>query len=125
MKRENIINWLGETSKKKLDDVGPPSKIPRDSTIYDYYLNDTIEATMEYFDNVILTEEPDSVVFFYSTEVVNYQQRVEAFQFNLVAERMPRLRDIKNKVKFYSYDVWENGGVPFGIPHLTTPPPDI
>ena len=65
------------------------------------------------------------MVFFYTTEVINYQQRVEAFQFNLVAERMPRLRDIKKKVKFYSYDVWENGDVPEGIPPLSAPPPDI
>lgn len=53
---------------------------------------------------MILTEKADSVVFFYSTETLNYQQRVEAFQFNMVAQKVKKIPDVQDKVNFYSYD---------------------
>ena len=54
---------------------------------------------------MILTEKADSIVYFYSTETVNYQQRVEAFQFNTVAQKVKKMPEVQDKVNFYSYDI--------------------
>ena len=63
---------------------------------------------------MILTEKADSIVFFYSTETISYQQRVEAFQFNTVAQKVKKIPEEGDKVNFYSYDTGQNG-FPTGI----------
>ena len=73
---------------------------------------------------MILTEKANSVVYFYSTETVNYQQRVEAFQFNEVARKVKKMPEVKDLVNFYSYDTGQNG-FPSGIQHMSIPPPDL
>ena len=77
------------------------------------------------FDDVILKEEADSVVFFYSTENINYYQRTEAFQVNLVAQTLKEIPKVAEKINFYSYDVTVNG-MPNGIPDdMSVPPHDV
>ena len=76
------------------------------------------------FDDVILQEDADSVVFFYSTENINYYQRREAFQVNLVAKTLKAIPKVEDKINFYSYDVTLNG-MPNGIPNMGAPPHDI
>ena len=73
------------------------------------------------FDNVILFENKDTVVFFYSTTNINYYQRKEAYQVNLAAKMLSQDKKLENKIKFYSYDVATHG-IPFGIPELKDPP---
>ena len=55
---------------------------------------------------------------------MNYQQRVEAFQFNEVAKLCKYLPEVKDKINFYSYDTGQNG-FPAGIQHMSIPPPDL
>ena len=50
-----------------------------DTTIAEYYLEWLTTANKDMFENFIVTEEADSVVFFYTTEFINYYQRKEAF----------------------------------------------
>ena len=47
-------------------------KIKKDTTIQGYFLDSLTETSRDYFENVILSENADSVVFFYSTENINY-----------------------------------------------------
>ena len=60
--------------------------------------------------NEILREDADSIVFFYSTENVNYLQRKAAHQFNLVIETLSSevlYGDmVGHKLNFYSYDAY-------------------
>ena len=52
----------------------------------EFFLEKSISADRNYFDDVILKEDADSIVLFYSTENVNYAQRKACFQYNLVIE---------------------------------------
>ena len=76
------------------------------------------------FDDVILKEDADSLVLFYSTENINYLQRTEAFQVNLVAQTLKAIPKVKEKINFYSYDVNVNG-IPNGIPNMKALPHDV
>lgn len=46
----------------------------------------------------------DSLVIFYTTDVISYSQRVAAFQTNLVARQIEALGYLGTKVQVYSYD---------------------
>ena len=81
------------------------------------------QADMDTFYNVILKENKDTVVFFYSTTNVNYYQRKEAYQVNVAANILGQDKKLKNKVKFYSYDIGTHG-IPDGIPEFESPPED-
>ena len=48
-------------------------------------MEETLVADRQDFDGEILTEDVDSVVFFYSTEFINYWQRKIAWQYNVLA----------------------------------------
>jgi len=62
------------------------TKRQRDPTLAEFFLEKTIHADRKMFDEVILSEDADSIVFMYSTENVNYVQRKACFQYNLVIE---------------------------------------
>ena len=83
-----------------------------------------IEADLDMFENKILVESEDSVVFFYSTETINFRQRFEAYQVNRVAGLFMSLPEVNGKVHFYSYDTGQNE-FPEGIPHMLPPPTDL
>ena len=72
----------------------------------------------------MMKEEADSVVFFYSTENVNYLQRKIAFQYNLAAELLSKEELVGDKVRFYAYDAYKHG-FPVGIPKRSGPPEDL
>ena len=52
------------------------------------------------------------------------RQRIVAYHFNLVAETIKSIPEVKDKVNFYSYDTGVNG-FPTRIPYLTVAPPDL
>lgn len=81
-------------------------KRQRDPTLYENFLEKTIIADRDTFDNVILREDADSVLFIYSSENTNYIQRKVCYQFNLVAETLSKDPKVGDKVKFYSYDAY-------------------
>ena len=62
------------------------AKRQRDPTMAEFFLEKSINAERKMFDEVILTEDADSIMFIYSTENVNYAQRKACFQYNLVIE---------------------------------------
>ena len=64
------------------------------------------------------------MVFFYTTEYINYYQRKEAFQVNLAAYRIQSLPNVRDKVHFYSYDITTNG-LPNGLPFMSSPVTDL
>lgn len=113
-KRENLDKWLRQLSLKKTEETELRStdfaKRIRDPTMYENFLERSIVATREVFDNQILTEDVDSIVFIYSTENVNYVQRKQCFQFNLVIETLSNEAIygdmVGDKLKFYSYDAY-------------------
>ena len=69
-------------------------------------------------------EEVDSVVFFYSTENLNYLCRKIAFQYNLAADLLTKDERVGDKVRFYAYDAYKHG-FPGGIPKRSGPPQDL
>ena len=103
------------------------AKRQRDPTIQEYYLEKTIVADRQMFDDVILREDADSILFVYSTENVNYVQRKACHQFNLVVETLSNevlYGDlVGHKLKLYSLDAYQHG-FPKGIPYGQSPPQD-
>ena len=83
----------------------------------------TISADRDTFNDEILFEDADSVMFIYSTENVNYVQRKAAHQFNMVAEMLSKDSSLSGKIKFYSYDAYQHS-FPKGITYLGPPPQD-
>ena len=71
----------------------------------------------------MLTEDTDSIVFFYSTEFVNYRQREIAWQYNALARLLTRDDETKQKIKVYSYDA-NRYAFPAGFKFLSSPPED-
>lgn len=71
--------WLNEISSKKAQEservTADFAKSQGDPTLYEFYLDKTIKADRKTFEEVVLREDTDSVVLFYSTENVNYLQR--------------------------------------------------
>ena len=43
-----------------------------DTTISEYFLEWLTTANKQMFDDVIMTEQTDSMIFFYTTEYINY-----------------------------------------------------
>ena len=99
----------------------------RDPTLFEYFLERSIPADRDIFTDVILTEDADSVVLLYSTEVVNYVQRKVAFNYNLVIETLSNEAlygdMVGSKLKFYAYNAYQYG-FPKGIPYSKAPPED-
>lgn len=126
--RERITKWLTQVTLKKSqkdDELVSKdfSKRVRDPTIYDNFLEKTISAERDTFNDEILFEDADSVMFIYSTENVNYVQRKAAHQFNMVAEMLSKDSSLSGKIKFYSYDAYQHS-FPKGIAYLGSPPQD-
>jgi hypothetical protein len=65
----------------------------------------------------------DSLVLFYSTDVISYSQRVACYQVNLFARQMHALEYLNKKIKVYSYDT-NAEAFPTGIGYSTSPPTD-
>ena len=90
--KELMIQWLKNVSLKKAQETDLRTtefaKRQRDPTIYENFLEKTIIADRNTFDNEILREDDDSVMFIYSSENTNYIQRKVSYQFNLVAETL-------------------------------------
>ena len=75
--KERMIQWLTNVALKKSQDdddlkATDFKKRQRDPTLYEHFLEKTIIADRNTFDNVILSEDADSVMFVYSSENVNY-----------------------------------------------------
>lgn len=126
---ENLNKWLTMTTLKKSAETDLRAKDfkirQRDPTIYENFLEKTIKADRGTFNDVILHEDADSVLFIYSTENANYVQRKAAFQFNLVVEALSNeaWKIVGDRMNFYSYDAYEHA-FPKGIPSLSSPPQD-
>ena len=109
-----MLRWLKQVSLKKTQETELRAtdftKRQRDPTMAQFFLEKPLTADRSVFDDVILKEDADSVVFFYSTENVNYAQRKACFQFNLVVEQLSNeaiYGDMVGRlVKFYSYDAY-------------------
>ena len=129
--KENLIRWLDAVKLQKTAETDMLAtdfaKRQRDPTIQDNFLDKAIKADKSVFEKTILREDADSIVFFYSTENVNYVQRKAANQFNLVIETLSSEAlygdMVGHKLKFYSYDVYSQG-FPKGIPFGKSPPQD-
>lgn len=129
--KENLLRWIQQVQMKKTAETELRStdfaKRQRDPTIQEYYLEKTIVADRQMFDDVILREDADSILFVYSTENVNYVQRKACHQFNLVVETLSNevlYGDmVGHKLKFYSLDAYQHG-FPKGIPYGQSPPQD-
>ena len=72
--KDTIVTWIKDLSrgKAKSAKVTDYSTVVNDQTIYEFFLEETLVADRQDFDGEILTEDVDSVVFFYSTENINY-----------------------------------------------------
>jgi len=66
----------------------------------------------------------DSLVLFYTTDVVSYSQRIACYQVNLVARQLDALKYLNKKIKVYAYDT-NVEAFPTGIPFSTSPPEDF
>ena len=124
--KERMVQWLTNVSLKKSQEddelkATDFKKRQRDPTLYEHFLDKTIIADRDTFNNVILREDADSIMFIYSSENVNYLQRKVSYQFNLVAETLSKDPKVGDKVKFYSYDAYQHA-FPRGIPYLSSPP---
>ena len=51
----------------------------KDTTISEYFLEWLTTANKEMFENEIMYELSDAMIFFYTTEYINYYQRKEAY----------------------------------------------
>mmetsp|Transcript_25747 Transcript_25747/g.34408 ORF Transcript_25747/g.34408 Transcript_25747/m.34408 type:complete len:106 (-) Transcript_25747:326-643(-) len=93
----------------------------------EFFLDKTIQADRKIFDEVILREDADSIVFVYSSENVNYVQRKACFQYSLVVDTLSNEAQYGDMVgrllKFYSYDAYQHG-FPKGVPFGNSPPQD-
>jgi len=128
---ENLTRWLSQVSLSKSKETELRTtdfvKRQRDPTMAEFFLDKTIKADHAMFEEVILREDADSIMFIYSTENVNYVQRKACFQFNLVIEQLSNeamYGDMVGRLlKFYSYDAYQYG-FPKGIPYGKSPPQD-
>ena len=108
--KTNLMKWLKEVTGEQAE-VSEKRTIKQtekraDLTIQKYFLNHLTELTSrEHFERVVLVEDADSVVFFYSTTNINYYQRWESFQINMAAEALSNIPRVMGLVNFYSYDV--------------------
>lgn len=129
MEKELISKWLSDISQKRSDNdeslvTTEIAQNQKDFTIYKHFLEKSIDLTMKEFYDQVLNDETDAVVFFYSTEEINYLQRKIAFQYNLAVEILSKDERVAGKVKFYSLDAYKYG-LPRGIPARSGPPRDL
>ena len=129
--KESVRRWFNQISLKKTAESDMVqtdfAKRQRDPTLAEFFLNKPINIDRKTFQEVVLREDADSLVLFYTTENINYVQRKACYQYNLVAETfadealygdtVPRL------LKFYAYDSYLHG-FPKGVPYGKSPPHD-
>jgi len=72
---------------------------------------------------VLNAEGQDSLIMFFTSEVVNFSQRLIAFQVNLVAQELKKHGYLPTKVQIFAYDT-NTEGFPAGVSPGAAPPED-
>lgn len=121
----NIEQWftaLRQGKAKPVEAIGTAN----DLKIFDLWLTGSKQLNRTSFDDMLRDQDLDSVVFFYSSEHVSYQQRGYAYQFKLAIDKIRELEQssVVEAIDFFVYDVFLYG-YPIGISRGNALPHDV
>lgn len=129
MDKTSLRSWFHDVGKGKIQpglnaSQGAFGEVV-DKTIKEFFLQNTIPSTRDTFESTVQADDSmDSLVLFYTTDVISYSQRVACYQVNLFARTMGALKYLNKKIKVYSYDTSANA-FPTGIGYSSSPPEDF
>jgi len=121
IERDIVFDWFDDIVKGKVSvKTTGFDRIVNDTDIQAILLNNTIVATRDTYNDIVLSEGFDVAILFYTTEVIHNVQRNIALQFNLVADAFIKL-GMQDYIKVVSYDINVNA-FPEGIEFTTDLP---